>query len=113
MQQGSVVLYAASFIAAAAVVANRFIGTDGQHAAAGANAIGVSRFPGAAGDLVTRDVIGTSIVEAGAAIPAFAAIEVGADGKAIPHAEGVAVARNQEIAATAAGAFVEVLLIAN
>ncbi|MBB6319251.1 capsid cement protein [Paraburkholderia tropica] len=113
MQQGNVSLLAASFTAGAAVLANRFIGINGQHAAAAANTIGVSRFDGAAGDLVTRDVLGTAIVEAGAAITAYAAIEVGADGKAVPHADGVVVARNQDAAATAAGDFIEVLLVAN
>jgi hypothetical protein len=113
MQNGTVVLLAGSFVAGAAVVANRFIGANGQHAAAAGNAIGVSRFDGAAGDLVTRDVIGTSIVEAGAAIAANGLVEVGADGKAVPRDEGVAVGRVQDVAALAAGDFVEVLLIPN
>jgi hypothetical protein len=113
MQNGSIPVLAGSFVAAAAVVANRFIGANGQHAAAAGNAIGVSRFDGDAGDLITRDVLGTAIVEAGAAIAAFGLVEVGANGVAVPHAAGVPVGRVQDTAALAVGDFVEVLLIPN
>ncbi|WP_175796337.1 DUF2190 family protein [Burkholderia anthina] len=113
MQNGSVVLLAGSFVAAAAVTASRFIGPNSQHAAAGANTIGVSRFDGAQGDLVTVDQLGTSIVEAGAPIAAYGLVEVGADGKAVPHDAGVAVGRVQMVPAQAPGDFVEVMLIPN
>jgi hypothetical protein len=113
MQNGSVSLFAGSFVAAAAVLANRFIGPNGQHAAAAGNTIGVSRFDGAAGDLVTHDSLGTAIVEAAGAIDAFGLVEVGVDGKAVAHAAGVPVGRVQNGAALAAGDFVEVLLIPN
>lgn len=102
--------------AAAALVANRFVTTLGAVPAAAAACLGVTRASaGAAGDLVPVDVLGTTIVETGAAIVVGAAIECDASGRAITLASGVKLGRMApgQAAATAAGQFVEVLLIAN
>ena len=98
--------------AAAAITAERFITVTGAVATAGGNAVGVATTNAAIGDYVSTDVIGTSVVTAGAAIVKGVAIEVGAGGKAITKSSGVTVARALQ-AATADGERIEVLLIPN
>lgn len=112
MQNGFVALLTSSFAATAAVLPARFIGVDGQHADAGTNAIGVARSEGDVGDQVPLDVLGTTLVEAGAVIGDWDLVEVGADGKAVPHDAGKAVGRVQGDGGIA-GALLEVLLIPN
>ena len=100
--------------AKAALEAERFVTGAGAYAGAGANALGVSKAKGAIGDQVPVDVIGTVIVTAGAAIAANAAIEVGANGKAITASSGAVVARAAPGATAAAdGDPIEVILIQN
>jgi hypothetical protein len=65
-----------------------------------------------ASELVPYDVLGTTVVVAGAAIAAEQLVEVGADGRAVPHAAGVAVARAKQDA-TANGDRIEVFLLPN
>lgn len=101
-------------VAAGALVANRFVGTDLQQAGAGENAYGVARTAAASGDPVPIDVLGTAIVEAGAAIAAGAAVEINASGKAVTQSAGVTVGRLAPgESASADGDLVEVVLIAN
>lgn len=100
--------------AAAALSANRFVTALGAVPAAGAACIGVTRTSAAAaGDRVPVDVIGTAIVETGAAVAAGAAIECDSSGRAITLASGVKLARMApgQAAAAGAGELVEVVLI--
>lgn len=108
-------ILALTVVATSAITAERFVGHDGAPAGAGENTLGVARMGAtAAGDATTVDVVGTTIVEAGAAIAAGAAIESDANGKAVTKDSGIAVARMAPGAvATAAGDRIEVLLIAN
>ena len=111
MQKTSI--FSMTQIAVAAIAAARFVGQmTGQQCASGAKALGVSQYPAAVGDAVAVDVLGTSIVEAGAAIAAGGEVKAAADGsgKAIPRGgvgplDGIAVT-----AATGDGQKIEILL---
>lgn len=94
------------------VVADRFVTGVGAQTGAAGNALGVGRSAGVSGDRIPVDVIGTTVVEAGAAIAANALIEADASGRAVTKSAGVTLARALQ-ASTAAGQFVEVLLIQN
>lgn len=99
--------------AAAALSANRFVTAVGAVPAANAPCVGVTRTgAGASGDLVPVDVLGTTMVEASAAIAAGAAVATTADGRAATHASGSVLGRALT-ASSAAGQFIEVLLIPN
>lgn len=101
-------------IATAAIVAQRFVGFTGAQAGAGLNARGVAQEAAAIGNQFSVDVIGTTVVEAGAAIAAGALIECDATGRAITHAAGVVLGRLAPgESAAAAGEFVEVVLFPN
>lgn len=97
-------------VATAALTARRFVTATGAIASAGGNALGVVRHDASVGEAATVDTIGTAKVEAGGAISAGAAVEVGVTGKAAASDEGVTVARALE-AAAADGDVIEVLLI--
>lgn len=112
MSQQNVSVLSLSVKASATVAARRFVTVAGAQAGAGANALGVSKFGGATGDMLTVDALGTSIVEAGAAFAVGAALQSDADGKAITKDAGATLARALQ-AATAAGDLVEVLNIPN
>jgi hypothetical protein len=112
MSRQSIPLLTLTAIATGVLAANRFVTHAKAQAAAAANTLGVARTPGAIGDAVPVDVIGTTIVEAGAAIADGAAIETDAQGRAITRTAGPTVARAQQ-AAGAAGHLIEVLLIPN
>lgn len=112
MSRQNISLLCLPVLATAIVAAERFTTGAGAQSAAAGRALGVSRSGAAIGERYPVDVIGTAIVTAGAAIAADALIEVGADGKAVTKAAGVAVARALE-AATADGDKIEVLLIQN
>ena len=110
---GNFAMYTRNIAAAGALAACRFVTLAGAYPSAGAAAIGVTRTSAAAaGDLVPVDVQGTTIVEAGAAITADAAVMVDATGRAVPLTVGskAPVGRALE-AAVDAGAFIEVLLV--
>lgn len=99
--------------AAGALLASRFVTQAGAYPAAGARAYGVTRTSAdVAGDLVPVDIMGTAIVEAGAAVTFDAPLMLDATGRVVPLAGSgktpVGVAME---AAGAAGAFIEVLLI--
>lgn len=103
-----------SLAAASALTAERFIGADGNVAAAAGNAVGVNTTDAAAGDQVAYDALGTTVVTAGGAIASGAAVEVGAGGKAVTKAAGITVARVVPgSSATADGDRIEVFLIPN
>ena len=100
--------------AAAAITANRFTTYAGAVPAAGAGGCGVSRSDAAIGERVPIDALGTATVEVGAAIAANALVETDNQGRAITRNTGVVLGRllHGQVA-TAAGQFVEIILIAN
>ncbi|MGB3393244.1 MAG: capsid cement protein [Stenotrophomonas sp.] len=101
-----------SVIAAAALVAERAVGRDGNYAAAGGNAFGVTNTSGAIGDRVPVDALGTTIATAGGAFDDGDFLEVGSNGKLVVLDDGIAVAQALQDAA-ADGDRVEVLWIPN
>jgi len=110
----SVSILALTVEAAGALTAHRFVGANLSQAGAGANAYGVARTDAAIGESVAVDVLGTAIVEAGAAIAAGAEVEVNASGKAVTQSAGVAVGRLAPgESAQADGDLVEVILFPN
>ncbi|PWR23361.1 capsid cement protein [Zavarzinia compransoris] len=98
--------------ATAALTKQRFVTLAGAVPAAGAAVAGVARTAAAIGDDVAVDVLGTAVIEAGAAVAAGAAIESDASGRAITATTGVQVARTRT-AAAAAGEALEIILIPN
>ncbi|WP_275100143.1 capsid cement protein [Sedimenticola hydrogenitrophicus] len=110
----SIPLLTLTIIATGALTASRFVGHDGDVAAAAGNTLGVARADAAIGDAAAVDTHGTAIVEAGAAIAAGAAIEVDATGRAVTKSAGVTVARLAPgESAGAAGDLVEAILFPN
>lgn len=78
-----------SITALAALTRLRFVGLDGDVAAAGDKALGVGATAADLGEQASVDVLGIVVVTAGAAIAAKAEVEVGANGKAITKAGGI------------------------
>lgn len=102
-------------VAAAAVATARFVDFDGtQCDVAGAKPMGVSVNPAAIGEAFPVDVLGTTKVEAGAAIALGAKgltpVKTDVDGRAIAQAGAGEIAGYALQAAGAAGAVIEVLL---
>lgn len=108
----SVPILAITLTASAAVTAERLVSYAGAVSVAGAAGPGVVRQTAASGELVTVDVLGTSIVASGAAVAVGDAVESDASGRAIPKTTGVTRGRALT-AATAADQRIEVLLIPN
>jgi hypothetical protein len=103
-----------SAILTGTVAADRFVSSALAQAGAGVNTYGVARTAGISGDVVPVMVLGTAIVEAGAAMSAGALVETDASGRAITKSTGVTVGRLAPgESASAAGQFVEVILIPN
>lgn len=109
MPSGNLSLLTLTVVATATVASDRFLTAAGAYPAAAAKALGVARAGGDTGALLPVDVMGTGIAEAGGAFAKDAALELDATGRVVVKTTGVGVARALE-AATAAGAFVEVLL---
>lgn len=113
MSSGNISLLALTIVAAGPLAGSRFVTQAGAYPAAGAAAFGVTRTSAAAaGDLLPVDVLGTAIVETGAAVTKDAPLMVDATGCVVPLTVGSKspVAKSME-AAGAAGAFIEVLLV--
>jgi len=113
MPSGNISTLTLTVVASGAVSAERFVTQSGGYPAAGGVAFGVTRTSAAqAGDLLPVDVLGTSIVEAGAAVTLDAALMVDAQGRVVPLTVGSKspVARALG-AAAAAGERIEVLLV--
>lgn len=113
MSQQSISLLALTVALTGTVAANRFVTPAGAQAGADANTLGVTRHAGVSGENASVDVIGTAVVEAGAAIAAGATLKSDASGRAITWVTSggrIAIALQ---AATAAGQFIEVLLLPN
>lgn len=106
-------LLALSIVATAALAAERFVNANGAYPTARQGAIGVTTTTAAVGALVATDVLGTSIVTAGAAFAKGTPLAVGTSGKAVAaQANDVIVATAMQ-ASTADGNRVEVFLIPN
>lgn len=100
--------------AAGAIEPHRFVTHTGAQAGAGANTLGVARTRADEGQDLAVDVLGTAIVEAGAAIAEGDALEADTQGRAVPQDTGPTAARALiGQSASAAGEFVEVALIPN
>lgn len=113
MSQQYASVLALTVVAAGTIAAQRFVTPAGAQAGADANTLGVARVAAVAADKVPVDVLGTAVVESGAAIAAGASLKSDASGRAITWVtSGAKVAIALE-AATAAGQFIEVLLIPN
>jgi len=113
MPRQSTPLLTLTIAASGAIVANRFVTPVNDQAVADENTLGVSRTAAADTESVSIDVLGTTVVEAGAAVAAGATLKSDANGKAITWAaSGAKVAIALE-AAAADGDFIEVLLIPN
>lgn len=112
MSLQSITIMALSLTASGAVSKRRFVTHAGAQAGAAANTLGVSNHDAADADGITVNVVGTAVVEVGAAIAVGAALETDASGRAVTKAVGPTVARALQ-AAAAAGDFIEVLLIQN
>jgi len=95
------------------VAPSRFVTPAGAQAGADANALGVARTGGISGDLVPVDVLGTSLVEAGAAVSAGDTVKADASGRAVTWATSGARIGIALGDASAAGDLIEVLLIPN
>lgn len=95
------------------VAAARFVTPAGAQAGADANTFGVARTDGVSGDKIPVDVLGTAVVEAGAAIAAGATLKTDASGRAVTWATSGGKVGIALQAATAAGQFIEVLLLPN
>lgn len=101
-------LLALTVKATAALSAHTFVTAQGAVATAAGDAHGVVVADAAIGDLVSVDVLGTSIVKVAATVTAGARVEVGADGGITPLDAGIPVGRALE--AGEAGDLVEVFL---
>lgn len=113
MPRQSLSALALTAIAAGTIANSRFVTPGGAQAGADANTLGVCRQDAVANDKITVDVLGTAIVEAGAAVSAGATVKSDASGRAITWATSGAKVGLALEAATAAGQMIEVLLIPN
>jgi len=113
MPRQSTPLLTLTIAASGAIVANRFVTPVLDQAGAGENTLGVAQTDAADTENVSVDVLGTTVVEAGAAVTKGDTLKVTTGGKAITWAtSGAKVAVALE-AAGADGDFIEVLLIPN
>lgn len=95
------------------IAAHRFVTPAIAQAGADANTLGVTQSAAVSGDKIPVDVLGTTIVETGAAISAGATLKSDASGRAITWATSGAKAALALEAAGGAGEFIEALLIPN
>ena len=100
-------------VAAGTIAAHRFVTAAGAQAGADANTLGVARTEAVAADKIPVDVLGTAIVESGAAIAAGATLETDASGRGITWATSGGKVGIALEAASGAGEFIEVLLLPN
>ena len=113
MPKQSAPLFTLTTQATTALVQDCFITVAGAQAAADGNALGVVRQNANIGDYVPVDVLGTTIVQAGAAISKGATVKSDASGRAITWATSGAKLGTALQAASSAGQLIEVLLIQN
>lgn len=113
MSKQSAPIQTLTLTASATLAAERFVTWAGAVPAADANVAGVVRQAAVSGDKISVDVLGTVIVEAGAAITAGNTLKVDNQGRAIPWATSGAKVAIALQSAAAAGDFVEAFLIPN
>lgn len=113
MSRQAISALALTVAAAGTIAANRFVTPAGAQAGAGENTLGVCRQDAVVSDKVTVDVLGTAIVEAGAAVTLNATVKADASGRAIDWVTSGAKVGIALQAATAAGQMIEVLLVPN
>ena len=106
-------LLAVPLTLSATVAANRFVKFSGAVSGAGENSLGVARSGGASGEKVTVNVLGTAIVEAGAAVTAGDTLKADSTGRGITWATSGAKIGQALQTASGAGVMIEVLLIPN
>lgn len=111
MAAGSTVLFSKTIAATATITGGQGITLAGAVPAAGAAGY-VAEFSGVSGDLITANLLGTTVAISGAAFAANTLLEFDAAGKMITKTTGVAVARSI-LAATAANQQLEVLILPN
>jgi hypothetical protein len=113
MSQQSTPIFTLTQLLSGTVTARRFVKVTGAQAGAGENTLGVARTGGSSGERIAVDVLGTAVVEAGAAVTAGDTIKADSNGKAITWAtSGAKVALALQTAA-GDGSLIEVLLIPN
>jgi len=113
MSAQAISLLTLSLTLTGAATANRFVTAAGAQAGADANTLGVTRTTGAIAEKVPVDILGTAVVEAGAAVAAGATVKSDSTGRAITWVTSGAKVGLALEAASAAGQFIEVLLIPN
>ncbi len=112
MAKQGIPILSLSVRATGATTANRFVTALGVQAPAGGNALGIGRQTAVIGDMITVDVMGTQMAEAGAVVSAGATIGSDASGRAITWASGAKIGVALE-SASASGQLFEILLIQN
>ena len=95
------------------IAAHRFVTALVAQAGADAQTIGVTRTAAISGDKIPVDVLGTTIVESGAAIAIGATLETDATGRGVTWATAGGKVGIALEAAAGAGEFIEVLLLPN
>lgn len=113
MPAQSIAVLTLTIAATGTIAASRLVTPAGAQAGADANAIGVARVAAVSGDKIPVDVLGTTVVEAGAAVAAGATIKSDASGRAITWVTSGARVGIALEAASGAGAMFEVLLVDN
>lgn len=111
--KSSISILTLTVVASAALASARFVTVDGGYPLAGGLPLGVTRSDAEVGDPTPVDVLGTTTMEAGAAIAANKPLMVTATGKVVEHdgdGDKHAVARSLE-AAVGDGSMLEVLLV--
>lgn len=113
MSNQNISLLALTVLLAGTVGANRLVTVAGTQAVADANALGVARTAGVAAERIPVDVLGTAVIESGAAVAAGATVKSDASGRAITWVTSGARVGVALEAASAAGQLIEVYLIPN
>ena len=113
MPAQNISLLALTVTAGGTIPANRFVTPAGALAGADVNTLGVAQFAAVAADKLAVDVLGTVVVEAGAAVSAGATVKSDSTGRAITWATSGAKVGLALEAAGAAGNMIEVLLVPN
>lgn len=110
---GSCKLLTLTVTATGTITTARFVTPAAALAGADANTLGVARSAAVSGEALAVDVLGTAIVEAGAAVAANATVKSDSSGRAITWVTSGAKVGLALSAAAAAGDLIEVLLIPN